>query len=81
MLLRVIALKNVLSGLSNAIAALGYALCRLVNWNSVLPLSIGLLIGDLTGPSLARRLSTAVLRVAIAMLGSVLALKLAFDAF
>lgn len=79
-LLRANALKNVLLGLSNAIAALGFALFGPVDWDSTLPMAIGLLIGGFTGPTVARRLPTAVLRVAIAVAGLGLAVKLGLDA-
>jgi uncharacterized membrane protein YfcA len=75
------ALKNVLLGLANGIAALGFAVFGPVQWWAVLPLAIGLLAGGWTGPALARRLPASVLRVAIALAGMALALVLGVQAF
>jgi uncharacterized protein len=50
------AIKNVLLGVSNAIAAIGFALFAPVDWWAVLPLAAGALIGARLGPVLARHL-------------------------
>lgn len=75
------ALKNVLLGLANAIAALGFAVFGDVQWWAVLPLAIGLLAGAWTGPAVARRLPTALLRTGIALAGLGLAVALAIQAW
>lgn len=75
------ALKNVLLGLANGIAALGFAVFGPVQWWAVLPLAIGLLAGGWTGPALARRLPASVLRIAIALAGMALAVVLGVQAF
>jgi uncharacterized membrane protein YfcA len=80
-LLRLNALKNVLMGLSNMIAALGFTFLGPVSWAFALPLAIGLLIGGFIGPSVARRLPATVLRVTVAVAGLGLAVKLGFDAW
>jgi uncharacterized protein len=75
------ALKNVLLGLANAIAAVAFALFGPVQWWAVLPLAIGVLIGSWLGPALARRLPPTALRVGIALAGLALAVALAADAY
>jgi uncharacterized membrane protein YfcA len=75
------ALKNVLLGLANGIAAVGFAVFGPVEWWAVLPLAAGLLVGGWTGPLLARRLPGPVLRIAIAVAGMVLAVRLGLQAF
>jgi uncharacterized membrane protein YfcA len=75
------ALKNVLLGLANGIAAVGFAIFGPVQWWYVLPLAVGLLAGSWTGPAVARRVPTTVLRVGIALAGIGLAVQLAVTAF
>jgi uncharacterized membrane protein YfcA len=75
------ALKNVLLGLANAIAAVGFAVFGPVQWWAVLPLALGLLAGAWTGPAVARRLPTAALRIGIALAGLGLAAVLAVQAY
>ncbi|NMH98128.1 sulfite exporter TauE/SafE family protein [Pseudonocardia acidicola] len=80
-LLQANGLKNVLLGLANGVAAVGFALFGPVQWSAVLPMAIGLLVGAWTGPAVARRVPTAALRTAIALAGVGLAVKLGIDAF
>lgn len=80
-LMRANGLKNLLLGLANIIAAVGFAVFGPVSWHSVLPLGAGLLIGSWTGPAVARRVPAGPLRVAIALAGIGLAVKLGLDAF
>jgi uncharacterized membrane protein YfcA len=75
------ALKNVLLGLANGIAAVGFAVFGPVEWWAVLPLAAGLLVGGWTGPLLARRVPGSVLHIAIAVAGMVLAVRLGLQAF
>jgi uncharacterized membrane protein YfcA len=75
------ALKNVLLGLANAIAAVGFAVFGPVEWWAVLPLAAGLILGAWFGPIVARRLPTALLRIAIAIAGMGLAVSLALQAY
>jgi uncharacterized protein len=72
-LVRVNAVKNVLLGASNAIAAIGFVVVGDVAWSAALPLTAGLLVGNSVGPAIARRLPPRVLRVGIAVAGLVLA--------
>lgn len=72
-LVRVNAVKNVLLGASNAVAAVAFVVLGEVAWSAALPLTAGLLIGNYTGPAIARRLPSRVLRVGIAVAGLALA--------
>lgn len=79
-LVRVNAVKNVLLGASNAVAAIGFVVLGDVVWSAALPLAAGLLVGNWTGPVIARRLPPAVLRIGIAVAGLVLSVVLFVDA-
>jgi uncharacterized membrane protein YfcA len=79
-LVRVNAVKNVLLGASNAVAAIGFIVLGQVVWSAAIPLTAGLLVGNYTGPAIARRLPPTVLRVGIAVAGLVLAVVLFVDA-
>ena len=79
-LVRVNAVKNVLLGASNAVAAIGFIVLGDVVWSAAVPLAAGLLVGNYTGPAIARRLPPVVLRVGIAVAGLVLAVVLFVDA-
>jgi hypothetical protein len=72
-LVRVNAVKNVLLGASNAVAAVAFTLVGEVSWHAALPLTAGLLVGNYTGPGIARRLPPTVLRIGVAVAGLVLA--------
>jgi uncharacterized protein len=78
---RVNALKNVVLGLGNATAAIGFAVLGPVSWTAALPLAIGFFAGGLLGPRIVRRLPTTALRVVIALLGLALALRLGWQAY
>jgi len=80
-LIRVNALKNVLLGLANVIAAVGFAVFGPVSWLAAVPLTIGLLLGSWFGPPVVRRLPANLLRIGIGVAGLGLAIKLALDAF
>ncbi|KEF08930.1 MULTISPECIES: sulfite exporter TauE/SafE family protein [Streptomyces] len=80
-LLRSNALKNVLVGVADLVAAAGFVLFGTVSWLNALPLALGLLLGSWLGPPLARSLPTALLRVGIALAGLALAVKLAVEAY
>jgi hypothetical protein len=70
------ALKNVLLGVSDIVAAVGFALFGPVRWTAALPLAVGLLAGSLVGPSVTRRVPPRVLRVLVACAGMGLAIRL-----
>jgi uncharacterized protein len=80
-LARLVAARNLSLGLANAMAAVGFALFGPVRWAAAAPLAAGFLVGGGLGPSLVRRLPGARLRVAIALLGLGLAVKLGVDTF
>jgi uncharacterized protein len=75
------ALKNVLLGFANGIAAVGFAVFGPVEWWAVLPLAVGVLVGAAAGPGLARRVPASALRIGIALAGLALAVRLALQAF
>ena len=73
------ALKNVVLGIANAVAAIGFALLGPVHWAAVVPLAAGLLAGGRLGPVVVRHSDARLLRVLIGLAG--LALKLGADAY
>jgi uncharacterized membrane protein YfcA len=75
------AFKNVLLGIANAVAALGFALLGPVEWGAAAPLAAGLLAGGRLGPVVVRRSNATALRVAIGLAGLALSVKLAVDAY
>ncbi|HVL86222.1 MAG TPA: sulfite exporter TauE/SafE family protein [Pseudonocardia sp.] len=75
------ALKNVLLGVANGVAALGFAVFGPVVWTAVLPLAAGVLAGSWAGPAVARRLPADALRIAIGLAGLGLAGALALQAY
>lgn len=78
---RLNALKNVLSGLANAVAAAGFALFGPVDWGAAAPLAAGFLLGGWLGPKIARRLPGQSLRHLAAACGLAVAVKLGYDAY
>jgi uncharacterized membrane protein YfcA len=75
------ALKNVVLGIANAVAAIGYAFLADVAWVAALPLAIGFLLGGRLGPRVVRRVPQTLLRRLIAVAGVGLAIHLGIDAF
>ena len=71
------ALKNVLLGVANGVAAIGFALAGPVDWAAVAPLAVGFLAGSGIGPAVARRLPATGLRIGIGVAGLGLAAALA----
>jgi uncharacterized protein len=80
-LIRVNAIKNVISGAANLVAAAVFALYAPVDWAFVPPLAAGFLIGGYAGQRLARHLPANVLRVVVALAGLALAVKLGVSAY
>jgi uncharacterized membrane protein YfcA len=75
------ALKNVVLGISNVVAAVIFAIFGPVHWLVALPLAAGVLVGGRTGPVIVRHSPTRVLRVLIALAGLGLAIHLGLDAY
>ena len=75
------ALKNVVLGLANAVAAVGFGLLGPVHWAAVAPLAAGLFAGARLGPVVVRRSNASALRAVIGVAGLALAVKLAVDAY
>ena len=80
-LARTNAVKNVLTGVANAVAALGFAAFGPVRWEAVLPLGAGFLIGGWIGPALVRRIPGRLLQVLIALAGLGLAVRLGLTTY
>lgn len=75
------ALKNVVLGLANAVAAVGYIVLSSIAWSAGIPLALGLFVGGLLGPRVVRRAPQTLLRRIIAVAGIGLAIKLGIDAY
>ncbi|MEO6122672.1 MAG: sulfite exporter TauE/SafE family protein [Ilumatobacteraceae bacterium] len=73
--------KNAVLGCANGIAAIGFVFFGDVRWAVVAPLGLGLLIGGRVGPIVVRRAPAGPLRIAIAVAGLGLAIKLGIDAY
>ncbi len=75
------ALKNVISGLANAVAGAGFAIFGPVRWAAALPLAAGFLAGGWIGPSIVRRLPARGLRVFVGICGLAVAIRLGVSAY
>ncbi len=80
-LARTNAVKNVVSGMANAVAAVAFAAFGPVRWVAVLPLAAGFLVGGWTGPKLVRRIPARALRILIGLGGIALAVRLGLSAY
>jgi uncharacterized membrane protein YfcA len=80
-LIRVNAIKNVVSGAANLVAAAVFACYAPVDWAFVPPLAAGFLVGGYAGQRLVRHLPVAVLRAVVALAGLALAVKLGASAY
>jgi hypothetical protein len=80
-LIRVNAIKNVVSGAANLVAATIFALDAPVDWAFVPLLSAGFLVGGYAGPRLVRYLPVSALRIVVALAGLALAVKLGISAY
>ncbi|MFC7643317.1 sulfite exporter TauE/SafE family protein [Streptosporangium lutulentum] len=78
---KVNAVKNVVSALANAVAAIGFAIFGPVDWSVVAPLAAGFLVGGWSGPAIARRLPGQSLRIVAAVCGLLVAIALGVDAY
>jgi uncharacterized membrane protein YfcA len=75
------ALRNVLLGLANATASIGFIVFTSIAWSAALPLAIGLFTGGRLGPRIVRRAPQTLIRRGIALAGLALAVKLGVDAY
>jgi uncharacterized membrane protein YfcA len=75
------ALKNVVLGIANATAAVGYVFLASLAWSAALPLAIGLFLGGRLGPRVVRRAPQTLLRRVIAVAGIALAVRLGLAAY
>ncbi|HEX2073813.1 MAG TPA: sulfite exporter TauE/SafE family protein [Geodermatophilus sp.] len=75
------AMRNVVLGLANTVAALGFILFGSVAWAAALPLALGLFVGGRLGPRVVRRAPQGPLRRLIAVAGLGLAVHLAIQAY
>lgn len=75
------AMRNVILGVANTVAAIAFVLFASIAWSAALPLAIGLFLGSLLGPRVVRRAPQAALRRVIALAGLGLAVYLAVEAY
>jgi uncharacterized membrane protein YfcA len=75
------ALKNVLMGLSNFVAAVLFVFLGSVRWSAAVPLAVGFVIGGRVGPVVVRHSPARLLRILIALAGLGLAVYLGVDAY
>lgn len=75
------AIKNVVLGVANGVAALVFMAFAPIHWPAVIPLGIGCLLGSRLGPSIVRRAPATPLRLLIAAAGVALAVKLGLDTY
>lgn len=70
------ALKNVLAGVTNLVAAVVFVCVTHVDWTAALLIAGGSIVGGLLGARVGRRLSPAVLRATIVVVGLAAIIKL-----
>jgi uncharacterized protein len=70
------ALKNMLLGVATVLSAVTYAVAAPVHWLAAAPLALGLFVGSLGGPWVARRVPASALRWLAALTGLGLAVHL-----
>ena len=80
-LVRVNAVKNAVSGMANAMAAVCFALFGDVRWVFVPPLAAGFLVGGWIGPKIVRKVPQGPFRVIVSLCGIGLAAKLGISAY
>jgi uncharacterized membrane protein YfcA len=80
-LARANAMKNLLTGLANAVAAVAFVAFGPVRWWAIVPLAIGFLVGGRLGPVIVRNAPPGPLRALIACAGVALAIHLGVDAY
>lgn len=73
------ALKNILAGLVNLVAAIVFVFTTHIDWAAAGLIAAGSILGGLLGASIGRRLSPTVLRATIVVIGLVAVVKLLVD--
>jgi uncharacterized protein len=80
-LVTVNAVKNAVSGMANATAAVCFAWFGDVRWAFVVPLAAGFLAGGWIGPKLVRKVPAEPFRVVVSLCGVGLAVRLGISAY
>ncbi len=80
-LARTNAVKNVISGFANTVAAVTFAVIGPVDWAAVGPLAAGFLLGGWLGPKVVRRLPGQALRYLVGAAGLAVAAWLGYQAY
>jgi len=80
-LVTVNAVKNAVSGMANAMAAVCFALFGDVRWALVVPLAAGFLAGGWIGPKIVRKVPAGPFRVVVSLCGVGLAVRLGISAY
>jgi uncharacterized protein len=75
------ALKHVLLGIANIVAAVAFVFLAPVDWSAVIPVGLGCFIGARLGPIVVRRANALLLRILIGVAGFALAIKLGITAY
>lgn len=75
------AIKNVVLGVANCVAAVVFITFAPIDWGAVVPLGLGCLIGSRLGPLVVRHAPATPMRLLIAVAGLALAIKLGFDTY
>jgi uncharacterized protein len=70
------ALKNLLSAITNLVAAVVFVLTSHIDWTAALLIALGSIVGGLVGARIGRRMSPAVLRATIVGIGLAALVKL-----
>ena len=78
---RLNAVKNVVAVVINGVAAVLFVIVADVRWPVALVEAAGAVVGGQLGATVGRRLSPAVLRAAIVIIGLAVSIKLFVDAF
>lgn len=76
---RVNALKNVLAGTVNGVAAVLFVVVADVAWEAVLAIAVGAVAGGAIGARIGRRIPPRLLRALVVVLGTIVALRLLVD--
>ena len=80
-LVTVNAVKNAISGMANAMAAVCFAVFGDVRWVFVVPLAAGFLAGGWIGPKIVRKVPPGPFRIVVSLCGVGLAVRLGLSAY